>query len=79
MPVAGAYLAVSPSSTHSVHALLPAVGVYLPLMHAVQVEADMREYFPGMHSRQKSGCVALVVEENIPAAQAVHTACFVVV
>jgi hypothetical protein len=43
MPVSGAYLAISGLSTHSVQALLPAAGVYLPLLHAVQVEADTGE------------------------------------
>jgi hypothetical protein len=40
IPVFGAY-ACSP--THIVQVLLPAAGVYVPLMHAVQLEADMLE------------------------------------
>jgi hypothetical protein len=36
-------MAHSALSTHGVHALLPAVGVYLPLMQSVQVEADTTE------------------------------------
>ena len=76
MPVFGAY-ACSP--THSVQLLRPDAVLYLPLMHAVQVGADMGEYFPGMHSRQKSGCVAAVGGENRPAAQVVHTDCLEVV
>jgi hypothetical protein len=65
-------------STHSVHALLPGAGVYLPLTQSVHVEAATWEYVPAMHLRQKSPCVAPVVPENRPAAHSVQTNCLVV-
>ena len=76
MPVYGAY-ACSP--THFVQVLRPAAVLYLPFMHGVQLEADMGEYVPGAHSRQKCSCVAAVVGENKPAAHSIHTVCLEVV
>ncbi len=66
-------------STHSVHALMPAAVLNLPLMHGVRLGADTREKVPGLHCKQKFACVAAVVPENIPAAHSVHTACLEVV
>ena len=79
MPVCGAYLAIVGLSTQRMHSLMPAAGVYLPLMQEVQVEDDMREYVPAWHFRQKSPCVAPVLAENRPAAHRVHSACLTVV